>query len=675
MSDTIEVFISYSKQDEELRDGLLAHLHPLERQGIISWHDRQILPGTRWDEEIKARLNAADIILLLISADFLNTDYCNQVEIPEALRRHEAGEATVMPVILRSCGWKYTPLAAIQAYPEKAKPIVSWTHIDDAYTDVLEGVYLAATEIEKKRAQKAKQVGQVRYLEQKRQEKDQERLQLAQKEAERERIQLEQQRAIQLSNEDLSSDEELLTSQIPSLSPQQISPSNLKGVMQESASNSSKEIVNLAPTHLIQKNRSKEQTQNTLPSKKRLKGSEELEEIIKIVDKAFSRKTRMFLNDTQRNIVQGAWYGLSYEKIANTSKHNPAMLESRGRRLWEILSESLGENINKSNFRSVMKPYLLKSRTSLPADKDKKSTGGSSTQICEYVSTLSGHSGWVNSIVVSSSRQIISGGQDKTVKIWELDTGKHLRDLGNFFLKGHSDRVNSIAISPDNIILASASEDRTVKVWDLVTYGRVYQLNHRGAVHCVTISPDNQFLASGCSNHEICIWHLGIGKEIKRFAERDAIKALAFSPDGQTLIGATEDKTIKTWLVQNWSQQNLFFDYESSPDSFALSKDGNILAISYKNRKIKVINLDKREHLYSLSGQVVAISPDSEIFATALDKEISLWKQETGELICPPIKVGNLVNSLAFSSDGLILVSGQGKEIKIWQIRKDKLLP
>lgn len=141
-NDTIEVFISYSKQDKELRDGLLAHLRPLETKGIITWHDRQILPGTKWDEEIKARLNAADIILLLISADFLANDYCKNVEIPEALRRHEAGEATVMPVILRQCGWKYTPLAAIQAYPEKAKPIKSWLDIDEAYTNVVDGVYL-----------------------------------------------------------------------------------------------------------------------------------------------------------------------------------------------------------------------------------------------------------------------------------------------------------------------------------------------------------------------------------------------------------------------------------------------------------------------------------------------------------------------------------------------------
>lgn len=204
MPDTIEIFISYSKQDKELRDGLLAHLRPLERQGIITWHDRQILPGTEWDGEIKARLNAADIILLLLSSDFLATDYCTQVEIPEALRRHEAGEATVMPVILRHCAWEYTPLAKIQAYPEKAKPIKSWTYIDEAYTGVTRGVYLAATEIKNRRSQqrqaaeeKLRQAEQLRQqaaeaerlkqeeLERQRQAQNQE----AEERAERERIQ------------------------------------------------------------------------------------------------------------------------------------------------------------------------------------------------------------------------------------------------------------------------------------------------------------------------------------------------------------------------------------------------------------------------------------------------------------------------------------------------------
>jgi flagellar biosynthesis GTPase FlhF len=178
MSDTIEVFISYSKQDKALRDGLLSHLRPLEGAGIITWHDRQILPGTQWDAEIKARLNAADIILLLISADFLATDYCTQVEIPAALQRHKAGEATVMPVILRSCAWKFTPLRDIQAYPEKAKPIVSWEHIDEAYTDVVDSVDLAATKIKERRSQQRAEQERIQR-ERQRQAEEQERLRQA----------------------------------------------------------------------------------------------------------------------------------------------------------------------------------------------------------------------------------------------------------------------------------------------------------------------------------------------------------------------------------------------------------------------------------------------------------------------------------------------------------------
>ena len=185
-NDTIEVFISYSKQDKELRDGLLSHLRPLEKQGIITWHDRQITPGTNWDDEIKARLNAADIILLLVSADFLATDYCTQVEIPEALRRHDAGDAIVMPVILRSCAWKYTPLAAIQAYPEKAKPIKSWSDIDEAYTNVVDAVYVAATEIKNRRQQ--------RQAEQLRQQQEAEAYRRQEQQALERQRELEQQR-------------------------------------------------------------------------------------------------------------------------------------------------------------------------------------------------------------------------------------------------------------------------------------------------------------------------------------------------------------------------------------------------------------------------------------------------------------------------------------------------
>ena len=220
-NDTIEVFISYSKQDKELRDRLLSHLRPLETKGIISWHDRQILPGTEWDEEIKARLNAADIILLLISADFLATDYCTQVEIPEALRRHKTGVATVIPVILRSCGWKYTPLAAIQAYPEKAKPIVSWERIDDAYTDVVDAVYLAARKIKERRGQstETERLKQEELAQQQQAQLEQERARQAQirQQAAAERLRQEELEPPRHDADDLSSEHNIDYTQLRNL--------------------------------------------------------------------------------------------------------------------------------------------------------------------------------------------------------------------------------------------------------------------------------------------------------------------------------------------------------------------------------------------------------------------------------------------------------------------------
>src|SRR5437867_12063493 len=98
-----KIFFSYAHEDELLLKKLKRHLRPLQRQGLIDvWHDRDISAGTKWEEEIDKRLNEANIILLLISPDFMDSDYCYGTEMKRALERHERGEAHVIPVILRS---------------------------------------------------------------------------------------------------------------------------------------------------------------------------------------------------------------------------------------------------------------------------------------------------------------------------------------------------------------------------------------------------------------------------------------------------------------------------------------------------------------------------------------------------------------------------------------------
>src|SRR5213080_3948433 len=106
----VAVFFSYSHKDEDLRDQLETHLAMLKRQGVISaWHDRRLIAGSDIDTGITEELEGADIILLLVSPDFLASDYCYGVEMTRALERQAAGEARVIPVILRPCEWKQAP--------------------------------------------------------------------------------------------------------------------------------------------------------------------------------------------------------------------------------------------------------------------------------------------------------------------------------------------------------------------------------------------------------------------------------------------------------------------------------------------------------------------------------------------------------------------------------------
>jgi hypothetical protein len=133
----VKLFISYAHRDEDMRKELDDHLSLLQRQGHIeSWHDRAIEAGQQWADEIAEALNEAQVILLLVSARFLASDYIQQKEITRALERHAAGEAVVIPIILSACDWQTASFSKLQALPKDAKPIKSWNDRDEAWTDV-----------------------------------------------------------------------------------------------------------------------------------------------------------------------------------------------------------------------------------------------------------------------------------------------------------------------------------------------------------------------------------------------------------------------------------------------------------------------------------------------------------------------------------------------------------
>jgi TIR domain len=144
------LFFSYSHADENLRDQLEKHLSALKRQGAIkSWHDRQITAGKELNCAIDANLNSADIILLLISPDFIDSEYCYDLEMKRAMERHQKGEVRVIPVILRPCDWHGLVFGKLLATPTDGKPVTKWANIDEAFLEVVKAIKGTLSELGK----------------------------------------------------------------------------------------------------------------------------------------------------------------------------------------------------------------------------------------------------------------------------------------------------------------------------------------------------------------------------------------------------------------------------------------------------------------------------------------------------------------------------------------------
>src|SRR6266581_3119152 len=143
----VKIFFCYAHEDEQLLNKLKNHLFPLKRTRLIDvWHDRDISAGTDWEQQIKSHLNQAQIILLLVSPDFMVSDYCYGIEMQRALERHDLGEARVIPIILRYVYWQGV-LGKLQALPTDARPIKSWPDLDEALYNVTEGIRKVIEEI------------------------------------------------------------------------------------------------------------------------------------------------------------------------------------------------------------------------------------------------------------------------------------------------------------------------------------------------------------------------------------------------------------------------------------------------------------------------------------------------------------------------------------------------
>ncbi|MGF1935494.1 MAG: WD40 repeat domain-containing protein [Nostoc sp. ChiQUE02] len=294
--------------------------------------------------------------------------------------------------------------------------------------------------------------------------------------------------------------------------------------------------------------------------------------------------------------------------------------------------------------------------------------------------TLTGHSEKVTSVVISpDSESLVSGCADKTIKVWNLKTGKLIRtlteDLGE---------ISSVAISSDGHFLAvgSCQHPRSnVKVWNLNSRKLLHTLlGHQKPVNCLTISPDGQILASG--SNKIKIWNLhkgdacgGLCQRICTLWHSSAVNAAAISPDGTILASGSSDNKIRLWNPRTGDPLRTLNGHSGGVKSVIISPDGEILFSGSTDKTIKIWHLATGKVLHNLTEhseevRSLAISPDGEIlFSGSADKTIKIWHLRTGELLQTITEHSEGINSITISPDGQFLASASSdKTIKIWQI-------
>jgi TIR domain len=145
----LEIFVSYSHKDDRYRERLVTQLSTMRQLGLIApWHDREIPAGEKWQGQLDSQLNRAHIILLLVSADFIESEYCYKHECVRAIERHDAGDARAIPIILKPCDWQETPFGKLQALPTDGKPVTKWRPHVNAFDNIAKGLRAVVAQIQ-----------------------------------------------------------------------------------------------------------------------------------------------------------------------------------------------------------------------------------------------------------------------------------------------------------------------------------------------------------------------------------------------------------------------------------------------------------------------------------------------------------------------------------------------
>ena len=292
--------------------------------------------------------------------------------------------------------------------------------------------------------------------------------------------------------------------------------------------------------------------------------------------------------------------------------------------------------------------------------------------------TLQGHSGLVIGVAVTpDGRRVVSASSDKTLKVWDLESGQELQTL-----QGHSNSVEAVAVTPDGRRAVSASDDTTLKVWDLENGQELGTLQgHSRFVRGVAVTPDGRRVVSASSDKTLKVWDLESGQELQTLqGHSDSVNNVVVTPDGSRAVSISNDKTLRVWNLKSSQELQTFQGHSDLVIGVAVTLDGRRAISTSYDTTLKVWDLERERELQAFQTRShfvhgVAVTPNGKCAISAVETALKVWDLTGGQELQAFQAHSHAVNGVAVTADGRRAVSASfDKTLKVWDLESGQEL-